>query len=347
MKLLILGGTVFVGRHLVHAALVAGHDVTVFNRGRNGTSLPPEVKYLRGDRDGKLEPLRGRHWDTVIDTSGYVPKTVRASAALLADQVEHYTFISTCSVYRDTSVPGIDENYTIGSITDEQLRQAEGVKPEDSIIARAYGAMYGPLKALCEQAADECMRGRVLSVRAGLIVGPFDYSDRFTYWPRRVAEGGEVLAPGRPARQLQFVDARDLAEWIVRMAEARQVGTYNATGSHDVLTFGHFLDECRTVTLSNARFVWVDERYLLDAGLTPWTEMPLWIPEEDEHNRFFMSVNWDKARSAGLTFRPLAETIRDTVEWDRSRGNSIERRAGLDAAREKKVLQAWHARTTC
>jgi 2'-hydroxyisoflavone reductase len=252
MKLLILGGTVFLGRHLVQAALAAGHDVTVFNRGRHSANLRKDVEHLIGDRDGQLQALGGRHWDAVVDTCGYVPKMVRASAELLADHVEHYTFISTCSVYRDTSVPGIDERYPLRSISDEQLREAEQTKPEDTIIARSYGAAYGPLKALCEKSEEECMRGRVLNVRAGLIVGPFDYSD-FTYWPTRIAGGGEVLAPGSPDRQLQFIDVRDLAEWIVRMAEARQAGTYNATGPDYVLTFQAFLEACRAVSGSELR----------------------------------------------------------------------------------------------
>ena len=298
MKLLILGGTVFVGRHLVHAALAGGHEVTVFNRGQNDAELPTEVERLRGDRDGRLEALRGRRWDAVVDTCGYVPSIVRASAALLADQVEHYTFISSGSVYRDTSVPGVDESDAVGTITDEQLREAERIKPEGGVIARAYGAMYGPLKALCEQAAEECLPGRVLNVRAGLIVGPFDYSDRFTYWPRRVAEGGEVLAPGRPDRQLQFVDVRDLADWIVRMAEARRAGTYNATGPDYVLTMERLLEECRATTGSDARFVWIDDRFLLEAGLTPWAEVPLWIPEEDEVNRYFLAVSCEQPTSS-------------------------------------------------
>jgi 2'-hydroxyisoflavone reductase len=181
MKLLILGGTVFLGRHLVDAALAAKHEVTVFNRGRGIANLPEAVEHLIGDRHGQLDALRGRRWNVAIDTCGYVPKVVHTSAALLADHVERYTFISTCSVYRDTSVQGIDESYPLRSLSQKEVREAERIKPDDTIIARAYGAAYGPLKALCERAAEECMPGRVLNVRPGLIVGPFDYSDRFTY----------------------------------------------------------------------------------------------------------------------------------------------------------------------
>lgn len=342
MRLLILGGTFFLGRHLVESALAAGHDVTVFNRGRHKADLPDKVETLIGDRDGQLEALRGRRWNAVIDTCGYVPKVVRVSAALLADHVEHYTFISTCSVYRDMSVPGIDEGYPLGSISDDEVHEAETITSDDTIIARAYGAAYGPLKALCEKVAEECLPGRVLNVRAGLIVGPLDYSDRFTYWPTRVAAGGEVLAPGDPDRQLQFVDVRDLAEWIVRMAEARHAGTYNATGPDYALTFDDFLHECSAVSGGDADFTWMNDKFLLDAGIRPWTEMPLWIPS-DTDSRFFLSVNHNKARAAGLRFRPLTDTIRDTLEWDRSRPSSTERRTGLSRERETEILNAWHA----
>ena len=221
MKLLILGGTKFLGRHLVEEALARGHEVTLFNRGQLNPELFPEVEKLRGDRDGGLEALRGRRWDAVVDTSGFSPRVVRDSARLLADSVEHYTFVSSQSAYRDTSVPGVDENYPVGTITDERLREAEALKQSELTAAPFFWEIYGALKALCERAAEEEMPGRVLNVRAGLIVGPHDFSDRFTYWPRRVSEGGEVLAPGDPGRQVQFIDVRDLAAWILDMAEAR------------------------------------------------------------------------------------------------------------------------------
>jgi 2'-hydroxyisoflavone reductase len=330
MKLLILGGTVFLGHHLVRAALAAGHEVTTFNRGRQRTTPPQDVEHLIGDRDGQLNALRGKRWDAVIDTCGYVPRQIRASVILLADQVEHYTFISTCSVYRDTSVPGIDESYPVRTISEEEIRAAEAISPDHAITARSYGAAYGPLKALCAQAAEQYMPGRVLDVRPGLIVGPFDYSDRFTYWPTRIAAGGDVLAPGNPNAPMQFLDARDLAEWIVRMAEARQAGIYNAAGPDYPVTFETFLDTCRDVSGSDADFVWINDKFLLDAGLIPWTEVPLWIPGE-EANRFFMAVSVEKALAAGVRVRPLAESIRDTMEWDCSRPSDVERRAGLSA----------------
>ena len=206
MNLLVLGGTVFLGRHLVEAALAREHDVTLFNRGINNPDLFPEVERLRGDRDGDLSALEGRRWDAVIDTCGYVPSHVRDSAQLLAGAVDHYTFTSTIGVYADFEKAGIDETAPVSTVADDNL---------EDLTAESYG----PLKAVCERTVEECLPGRTLVVRAGLLVGPNDPLDRFTYWVRRVAQGGEVLAPGRADRQVQIVDARDLSEWIVRMVE--------------------------------------------------------------------------------------------------------------------------------
>ncbi|MFL6336838.1 MAG: SDR family oxidoreductase [Pyrinomonadaceae bacterium] len=344
MKLLILGGTKFLGRYVVEEALARGHEVTLFNRGQLNPELFPEVEKLRGDRDGGLDALRGRRWDAVVDPSGYSPRVVRDSAQLLADAVEHYTFVSSQSAYKDTSVPGVDEDYPVGTITDEQLREAEALKQSELTTAPFFWERYGALKALCERAAEEAMPGRVLHVRAGLIVGPHDYSDRFNYWPRRVAEGGEVLAPGDPERQVQLIDVRDLAAWMLEMAEARRAGTYNATGPDYRLTMGRVLDVCRGATGSEARFVWVDEKFMLDAGLGQWMEVPLWVDSSDEGNRYFMGISVEKAVADGLKFRPLSETVRDTLEWDLSRPADTERRAGLAREREREVLEAWKKR---
>ena len=343
MKLLILGGTKFLGRHLVEAALARGHEVTLFNRGRLNPELFPEVEKLRGDRDGGLDALRGRRWDAVVDTSGYLPRVVRDSARLLSDAVGHYTFVSSISAYRDTKVPGVDENYPVAAATDARLREAESLTQAESIAAPFFGEMYGALKALCERAAEEEMPGRVLNVRPGLIVGPYDPTDRFTYWPRRVSEGGEVLAPGDPARQVQFIDARDLAAWILDMAERRGAGTYTAAGPDYKLTMGHLLEECGRATGFSGRFVWMDERFLLDSGVTPWAEVPLWTTPDGD-NPYFLSLSVEKAVAAGLRFRPAAETARDTLEWDLTRPPDAERKAGLAREREREVLAAWHAR---
>ena len=344
MKLLILGGTKFLGRYVVEAALARGHEVTLFNRGQLNPELFPEVEKLRGDRDGGLDALRGRRWDAVVDPSGYTPRVVRDSVRLLSDAAEHYAFVSSVSVYRDTSVPGVCEDYPVGTIADGRLREAEALKQSELTAAPFFGEIYGALKALCERAAEESMPGRVLNVRAGLVVGPHDYSDRFTYWPRRVAEGGEVLAPGRADRQVQFIDVRDLAAWVLDMSEARKTGTFNAAGPDYRLTMGHLLDVCRGATGSDARFVWVDEQFMLDAGLEPWTEVPLWTPESDDVNRHFMGVSVEKAVAAGLRFRPLSETVRDTLVWDLTRPADTQRRAGLAREREREVLDAWGRR---
>jgi 2'-hydroxyisoflavone reductase len=344
MKLLVLGGTKFLGRHLVELALARGHGVTLFNRGQLNPELFPEAEHLRGDRDGGLDALRGRSWDAAVDTSGYLPRVVRDSARLLADACGHYTFVSSISAYKDTRVPGVDEGHPVGTITGEELREAEALTQSELISAPFFGERYGALKALCERAAEESMPGCVLNVRAGLIVGPHDYSDRFTYWPRRVSEGGEVLAPGFPERRVQFVDVRDLAAWILLGAERRLTGTFNATGPDYALTFGSFLEECGAATESEARFVWVDEKFLLDAGLTPWMEVPLWTDSSDEGNRYFQEVSVERAVAAGLSFRPLAETVRDTLAWDSTRPPGTERRAGLAREREREVLAAWGAR---
>ena len=340
MKLLVLGGTLFLGRHLVEAALARGHEVTLFNRGTTNPELFPQVEKLRGDRDGNLAALTGRQWDAALDVAGYVPRLVRASAALLADAVRHYTFISTISVYADYKVRGIGEDAPVGRLDDETVEEVTG-------------GTYGPLKALCEGAAEAALPGRVLTIRPGLIVGPHDPTDRFTYWPYRVAQGGDVLAPGRPERPVQFVDARDLAEWNLRMAASRRAGVYNATGPDDELTMGRLLEECKAVSGSDARFVWVDEAFLLEREVGPWMELPLWIPETQTEMAGFMRVSCKRAIADGLTFRPLSETIQATLDWNAARPELrlAERdygvplpRAGMKPERERELLEAWRTR---
>lgn len=327
MKLLILGGTIFLGRHLVEAARARGHEVTLFNRGQHNADLFPDVEKLRGDRDGGLDTLHGRRWDAVIDTCGYVPRLVRASAEALADAVAHYTFISSVSVYRDMRVPGIDENYPVGLL-------------EDETVEEVTGESYGPLKALCEQAAEQVMPGRVLSLRAGLIVGPYDVSDRFTYWPHRVAQGGEVLAPAPPEQPLQFIDVRDLAEWNIRMIEAGKTGVYNTDSPPGLATFGTLLDTCKAVSGSDARFTWVSSAFLTKAEVAPWMELSLWLGEDEEYAALY-AVNCDKAARDGLTIRPLAETVQDTLAWSATRPADHEWRAGLKPEREVELLRSW------
>ena len=340
MKLLILGGTRFLGRHVVRAAGARGHEVTLFNRGNYSTEDLGPVEIINGDRHTELHKLRGRRWDAVIDTSGHLPRAVRSAAELLSESIDRYVFISTQNAYRDVSVPGIDETYPRATLTDEQLDRANAI---DTSGQPSYAELYGGLKSLCEQAAEEVMPERVLIIRPGLIVGPHDYTDRFTYWPVRVARGGEVLAPGRADRFIQFIDVRDLAEWTVSMIERRTTGAYNAHGLPGSLTMQRLLDECKSVTGSDAQFTWVSEDFLLKEKVAAWSELPLWLPEEAApHLKGFMFISPAKAVAAGLNFRPLSETIRDTLSWFQSTRSNDELKAGLDRDKERALLYKWH-----
>jgi 2'-hydroxyisoflavone reductase len=338
MKLLVLGGTKFLGRHVVEVALGRGDEVTIFNRGLHNAELFPEVEKLRGDRDGGLDVLRGRRWDAVMDTSGYVPRVVRASAELLADAVESYVFISSVSVYPDYLHPN-EEGSPTATLADESIEEVTGER-------------YGALKALCESAAESALQGRVLNVRAGLIVGPYDPTGRFTYWTERVARGGEVLAPAPRENRVQFVDARDLSEWILRMIDARRTGVFNAAGPDYALTWGDFLEACREGCDADARFTWVDEQFLDEKEVQPWGDLPLWIPESSERHRFFMAVNCERALASGLSFRPVAETARDTLAWQRAgspgmvaEGTNVLTNT-LTPERERELLDEWRARAS-
>jgi 2'-hydroxyisoflavone reductase len=328
MRLLIIGGTVFLGRHLVESALRRGHQLTLFNRGQHNPDLFPQVEKIHGDRDGGLDALAGGRWEAVIDTCGYVPRVVRTSAESLADRVEHYTFISTISVYAEPLTPGADESAPVGRLVDESVEQITG-------------ETYGPLKALCEQAVEQTLPGRSLIIRPGLIVGPHDPSDRFTYWPGRVARGGEVLAPSGPERLSQIIDARDLADWTLAMVVRRATGTYNATGPAEPLTLGRLLQTCREVSGSDASFTWVSDEFLTENGVTPYTELPLWLPIQ---YAAWEMVSIQKALEAGLKFRPLAQTVRDTLEWERTRPADTPRRNGLPAERETAILKLWNSK---
>ncbi len=337
MRLLLLGGTKFLGRAAAAEALRRGHELTLFNRGRTNAGLFPEAEHLQGDRDGDLEALRGRTWDAVIDPSGFVPRIVRDSAELLRDAVEHYVFVSSVSVYRDFSRPGFDES-------------APRIELEDPAVEEVM-EHYGGLKALCEDVVSEVFPGRSANVRAGLIVGPHDPTDRFTYWPTRVARGGEVLAPGRPDRPVEFVDARDLGAWLVTLAEQRTAGAFNATCP--ALTFAELLSSCRRVAGNDAALTWVDEPFLLEREVGQWMELPLWIAESDPEWAHMQEADVSRALAAGLTFRPLDETVRDTLRWAQERdapgpGTAAMGPAddvGLKPERETELLADWHART--
>ncbi|HEY1367083.1 MAG TPA: NAD-dependent epimerase/dehydratase family protein [Gaiellaceae bacterium] len=319
MKLLVLGGTKFLGRAIVDAALARGDEVTLFNRGLTNPGLFPEVERVNGDRTSDLSPLAGRSWDGVVDVAAYNPREVEHSTSVLRDQAERYTFVSTVSVYADLSVPPV-EGAAVAELTD----------PEDESLET-----YGARKAACERVVEHAFGERALVVRPGLIVGPHDPTDRFTYWPRRVAAGGTVLAPGSPDDPVQFVDVRDLGDWIVRATEAGTSGTLNATG--ESLPFADLLDECKHVTHSDAEFVWLPSDRLLAAGVEEWMGVPLWVasPGWKALNRVVVA----KAVAAGLTFRPLAETIADTLAWELHREWPRAEGVGLTPEREQELLE--------
>jgi 2'-hydroxyisoflavone reductase len=330
-KILILGGTSFLGPALVERALPRGHTLTLFNRGKTRPGLFPHVETLHGDRDGKLQALAGRRWDAVIDTSGYVPRVVRASAELLAPNVGHYLFVSSISVYADAREGGLDERSPVATVADEAT--------ED--VSQHYGA----LKALCEKAAEAALPGRVANVRPGLIVGPDDPTDRFTYWPVRVARGGEVLAPGDGEDPVQFIDVRDLAAFLVGLVEHRDVGVFNATGPLNTLRMRELLEACRRANGGDATFTWADTAFLEAQKVSPWSDMPVWVPRGTQDGGI-SRVSHARARERGLAFRPLEETVRDTLAWFRTLppGRQAKLRAGLPPEREREVLAAWHPR---
>ncbi|HET6978478.1 MAG TPA: NAD-dependent epimerase/dehydratase family protein [Pyrinomonadaceae bacterium] len=339
MKLLIIGGTRFLGRHLVTAALARNHEVTLFNR---GTEQLAGVETIVGDRHTEINQLKGRRWDAVIDSCGHLPRAVRAAAEVLAESVDRYVFVSSQNAYANVSVPGITETHPLATLTNEQLDEANAI---DTKGQPAYGSLYGGLKALCEQAAEEMMPGRVLVLRPGLIVGPYDYTDRFTYWVARVADDGEVLAPGRPERFIQFIDVRDLAEWTIRMIEREAAGAYNTHGVPNTLTMQGLLDECKLVSNSNAQFVWASEEFLLEQQVAAWSEMPLWLPEEAApHLKGFMLISPHKAIDEGLTFRPLRDTISDTLSWFQANQSNQPLKAGLNSDKERALLDKLHER---
>jgi 2'-hydroxyisoflavone reductase len=338
MKILILGGTRFLGRFLTENALQKGHEVTLFNRGKSDPGLFPEAEKLTGDRDGDLKALEGRTWDAVIDTSGYLPWAVRESAEVLRDAAGHYTFISSISVYNQLEEPGVDEHHSTGRLAPEKVAELKNKE-----VHQAISEHYGELKFLCEQEVELAFPKRNLTIRPGLIVGPYDFTDRFSYWVNRIAKGGEVLAPGKKDKEVQFIDVRDLAEWIIRMVEKQAIGTFNATGPESELTMEELLQECRETVQSDAELVWVDEEFLLESGVEGWSDMPLWIPDREKMDGF-LAVDIQKALQAGLAFRPVNETIRDTLAWEETR-TAADRKAGLDAEKEKAVLDEWKRRT--
>jgi 2'-hydroxyisoflavone reductase len=335
LRILILGGTGFTGPYQVRYALSRGHQVTTFNRGKTHPGeLPPEVEQLIGDRNGQLDALKGRKWDVIIDNPTTLPVWVRDAGEILKGNVERYVFISTISVYAATS-KGADES--------APLAKYEGSDPYketlEAMKASGYKT-YGPLKALSEKEAEKWFPGKTLIIRPGLIVGPRDETDRFTYWPVRIDRGGEVLAPGAQTDPVQFIDARDLAEWTIRMVENRETGIYNATGPAKPLAIGEMLDQIKGALNSTATFTWVPADFLEKEKVEAWSDMPVWTGEESGMAR----TNITRALAKGLTFRPLAETARDTLAWFKSQPQDRQSRlrAGITAEREAEVLVQWH-----
>ena len=325
MKLLVLGGTKFLGRATVEDALARGHEVTLFNRGETNPELFADAERLRGDREGDLTVLEGRSWDAVVDPSGYVPHVVRASAELLADAVEHYVFVSSISVYAEQSGRNTEES-PVGEIGDW---------PVDELVMDEGGGNYGPLKALCEDVVADVFPDRHSNIRAGLLVGAHDPTGRFTYWPHRVARGGEVLAPAPPERKVQFVDVRDLAGWLLDLAERRVAGTFNAT--HPGRPWGDVLETAREVAGSDASFTWVPDAFLAEHEVGEWMELPLWLRDPEWVGMHMADVF--PAIEAGLSFRPLEETIRETLDLAEPTDE-----AGLAPEREAELLSAWRER---
>ena len=323
MRILVLGGTQFVGYHVVGQALARGHEVTLFSRGRTNPGAWPEAEHVRGDRDGGMETLLGRSFDAVIDVCGYVPRVVRQSVEALEECTGRYLFVSTESVYAEMVGRAVTEDSPLAPMPDETTEEIT----EES---------YGPLKVLCEREIEQGFGERALIIRPGFVVGPQDHTDRFTYWVRRMARGGEVLAPGDPRRLLQVIDARDLGAWMTSMLEDEQSGVYNANGP--ALPFEDILSTCEQVTGGDARVEWVSEDFLSAEGVGE-EELPLWVPSEGGR-RGDLVADSSKATTAGLEYRLLTATVADTLKWDLERPSS-EAREGLDPDRERELLERW------
>jgi 2'-hydroxyisoflavone reductase len=331
MRILILGGTGFLGRHLAEGAIARGHAVTLFHRGRSNPAVLAEAEHILGDRESSLEPLRGRAFDVVFDTGGYEVRHVRTAARALNHPDLHYVFVSTISVYSDLA--RMDEDAPLTTTDDAETAQLS--------LER-----YGALKTACERALDEDLGPRVRHVRAGLIIGPHDYDERFRYWLTRVARGGEVLAPGDPTAVAQAIDVRDLASWMLRCAEERRTGPCNATG--EPIEMRALLETLRAVLASDARFTWVPDEILVAHMVGAYSEMPFWLPA----SLGARPVPIDRARAEGLELRPFAETARDTWAWMRD-GWEAEARVranrrlrisgGMTEEREAKILEAARA----
>ncbi|CAN7560567.1 NAD-dependent epimerase/dehydratase family protein [Paenibacillus sp. LjRoot153] len=322
MNILILGGTKFLGRALTEAALTKGHEVTLFHRGLHDANGFPQVHHILGDRNTDLAKLQDGEWDAVIDTSGYEPESVMASTEMLKHHAKHYTFISTISAYADLKQVQLDETAAV-------IQLEEAADP---------GQRYGALKAECEQVVQAAFPIGALIIRPGLIVGPYDASDRFTYWPTRIQRGGEVLVPLPKERKLQFIDVRDLAVWTIGLIEQGVTGTIHASGSE--YTMEEVVEACKSNNNDiETTLIWVTEEFLVEQEVGPWMELPLWLPNDSLIG--MLQLNNEKAFKSGLTTRALIETVKDTRAWDQGRGTEFVRLAGLKPEREEQLLKAW------
>jgi 2'-hydroxyisoflavone reductase len=326
-RILILGGTGYLGPATVEAALARGHDVTLFNRGRTRPGLFPKVEKLQGDRDPLkdegLKALEGRQWDAAIDNSGYYPRMVTASATLLAPNVKQYIFISSISVYSDNATPDQDETGKLATTP-------------DPTVEKMTDGTYGPLKALCEKASQDAFPNRAAIVRPGYIVGPDDPSGRFTYWPVRVDRGGEVLAPGAPTDPIQIIDVRDLGAWLITLIENQTTGVFNATGPKDRLAWGDLLASCSKATKTPHTLTWVPGEWISKQGEEVF---PIWAPYVGETRGFHTWKN-TRAVKAGLKFRPHQQTVADTLAWYKSQ-TERSKLAGPDAKKEADLIAAF------
>ncbi len=330
LKILVLGGTGFLGPHTVNAAVAQGHTVTLFNRGKTNPNMFPDLEKIKGDRNtDDIKQLAGRKWDVVIDTSAYYPRSVNLAMSALKDNIQQYLLVSTISVYADWSKVGMDETAPVGTLDD----------PTTETIT---GTTYGPLKALCEQAAEKHMPGRVTIIRPGLIVGPRDKTDRFTYWPVRIKKGGRVLAPGDGNDFIQIIDVRDLAEWMVYCLNHSIIGVYNAQSNGGDITIKKLLNTCVKELNPSAELVWVDTEFLQQQQVAAWQEMPTWIPPEGDYLGSG-TMSSKLAYSNGLKERPLNVIVKDCYDWFASlpKERQAKLRAGISQEKEAKVLKAW------
>ena len=326
LRVLILGGTGFIGPHFVEVLRRRGHTLTLFNRGKRNASLFPQTETLIGDRNGGLDALRGRDWDVVIDNSGYVPRHVRLSAELLKDRVQRYIFVSSISAYASLAKAGISENDPTAILPDPTVEQVTG-------------ETYGGLKALCEQAVEQTFGERATILRPTYIVGPGDPTDRFTYWPVRTARGGEMIAPGNPADPIQFIDVRDLAEFTRACVEQELGGRFNVCNEPRSVSIGKLLEVSKQIAKSDTKFRWADETFIVSNKLLETGEIPIWVPTEGEYAGAAL-VSPARAVQKGIRFRELTTTVADTLAWHRTRPleQQTKLKAGLTPEREAELL---------